>query len=351
MSIEDTLLVFADSAGVPRRWRLLSGGAVVGRGDEVAELPEARSWVRVVLAVPGTDVTLHWLELAGDPTAVQAAAAARLQIAEEAPEPLNDLHIAAGRSERGLTCIAVVPVERMDAWISSARVVAMEPDVILPTPLLLMPPGDGLVCYRGGPVPDYRGTARAFALEDELARVLVGDTAVSEVDDAAHDAGLGPVLANPPINLRQGVFARRREWAIDWPWVRRMASLAAVLLLISLAIQLVTITRMTFAADRYQEEANELRRATTGTGRRTQAASYAPLAGVLFEAVRDTPNATVTQLVFQPDGTLRASILADNPAAIDTVRQRIEARGLQAVGALPTDLGGRAALQLTIRRP
>lgn len=350
MSIEDTLLVFADAAGVPRSWRLVSGGAVVGRGDEVTELPETRPWVRVVLAVPGTDVTLHWLELGETLTAVQAAAAARIRIAEEAPEPINDLHIAAGRIEQGRTCIAVVRVERMSAWIASVRELAMEPDIILPAPLLLIPPSEGLVCYRGGPIPDYRGTARVFSLEDDLAGVLIGDAQVSEIDDAVREAGLGPVLANPPVNLRQGVFARRREWAIDWPWVRRMAVLATVLLLVSLAIQLVTIMRTTFAADRYQAEAAELRRATAGTGRRAQAAAYAPLAGVVFEAVRDTPNATLSQIVYQPDGTLRASILADSPATIDGLRQRIEARGLQAVGALPTDLGGRAALQLTIRR-
>ena len=347
MSVEDSRLVFADAAGVPRRWRLLSGGAVVGRGDEVAELPDARPWVRVVLAVPGTDVTLHWLELADDLTAVQAAAAARLRIADEAPEPASELHIAAGRVERGLTCVAVVPAERMSAWIAAAKALGVEPDIVLPAPLLLMAPGEGLVRYAGGPVPDYRGVARAFSIEDELASVLVGDTPVTDIDDGGREAGFGPALAAPAINLRQGVFARRREWAIDWPRVRRMAALAAVLLLLSLAIQLVTIMRTTFAADRVQAEATELRRATPGSVR----LAYAPVAGVLFEAVRDTPNVTLTQIVYQPDGTLRASLLADTPATIDQVRGRIEARGLQAVGALPTDMGGRAALQMTIRRP
>ncbi len=339
--------MFADAAGVPRRWRLVSGGAVVGRGDEVAELPEARPWVRVVLAVPGTDVALHWADLAENLTAVQAAAAARLRIADEATEPVNDLHIAAGRVERGLTCVAVVPAARMAAWIASARAVGVEPEIILPAPLLLLAPGEGLVRYAGGDVPDYRGVARAFSIEDELAAVLVGGAPVTDIDDSEREAGLGPALAAPVINLRQGVFARRREWALDWPRIRRMAALAVVLLLLSLAIQLVTIMRTTFAADRVQAEATELRRATPGSVR----LAYAPIAGVLFEAVRDTPNVTLTQVVYQPDGTLRASLLADTPATMDLVRGRIEARGLQAVGALPTDMGGRSALQMTIRRP
>jgi general secretion pathway protein L len=347
VSVEDSLLVFADLAGVPHSWRLLSGGAVVGRGDEVAELPAARPWVRVVMAVPGADVTLHWLELPEDLTAVQAAAAARLRIAEEAADPVNQLHIAAGRTERGRTCVALVPAGRMSAWIAAAKALGVEPDIILPAPLLLLAPGQGLVRYAGGPVPDYRGVARAFSLEDDLAAVLVGDAPVADIEDGGREAGFGPALAAPAINLRQGVFARRREWAIDWPRVRRMAALAAVLLLLSLAIQLVTIMRTTFAADRVQAEASELRRAMPGAVR----LSYAPIAGVLFEAVRDTPNVTLTQLVYQPDGTLRASLLADTPATIDLVRGRIEARGLQAAGSLPTDMGGRAGLQMTIRRP
>lgn len=353
MSFEDSLLVFADAAGVPRRWRLLSGGAVVGRGDEVAELPETRPWVRIVLAVPGTDVTLRWLELSDGLTPVQAAAAARLQLAEETAEPLGGLHVAAGRPERGLTPIALVPAARMTAWIESARALALEPDVMLPTPLLLMPPAEGLVRYAGGEVPDYRGSAQAFSVEDRLAALIVGDAPVAELDEAAREAALAQVLAAPPLNLRQGAFQRRREWTIDWARVRRLAAYAVLLLLVSVAIQLVIITRTSFAADRYQAEARELRRATGTAGARGAAtqASYAPLAAALFAAVRDTPGAELSQIVYQPDGTLRAGILADSPATIDALRARLQGGGLQAQGDMPTMAGGRTASQIVVRRP
>jgi type II secretory pathway component PulL len=99
-----TLLAFADADGVPRRWRLLSGGAVVGRGDELAQLPDQQPWVRTVLAVPGTDVSLHWVELAENLTPVQAAAA-RLRLADELPDAIGEVHVAAGRRENGLTAL------------------------------------------------------------------------------------------------------------------------------------------------------------------------------------------------------------------------------------------------------
>jgi general secretion pathway protein L len=347
-----TLLAFADAAGVPRRWRLLSGGAVIGRGDELAQLPEQRPWVRTMLAVPGTDVTLHWVELTEGLTAVQAAAAARLRLAEELPDAIGELHLAAGRRENGLTAIAVTPAARMQAWLAGAAELGMEPDVILPSPMLLLPPGEGLVCYRGDEGPaDYRGTARAFSLEDELAELVLGDFRVTEIGEDLREAGLGPALADPAVNLRQGAFARRREFVIDPVRVRWLVTLGLLLLTVSLMIQIVAIIRTTWAADHYEAEAKEVRRAlgAPGTQARPAGASYGVAAAALFDAIRETPSAELSQIVYQPDGSLRASLLADSQATIDALRARVEARGMQAAGGVPTNLGGRAAGDITIR--
>jgi hypothetical protein len=68
----------------------------------------------------------------------------------------------------------------------------------------------------------------------------------------------------------------------------------------------------------------------------------------LFDSVRDTPNVEVTRIVYQPDGSLRASLLADSQATIDGIRARVEGRGMRATGGLPTDLGGRAAAEIIV---
>ena len=343
--------MFADAGGAPAGWRLLSAGAVVGRGDAVAELPEARPWVRIVLAVPGTDVTLHWIELAEGLTPVQAAAAARLQLAEDTPDPLGALHVAAGRTENGRTAVALVPAVRMDEWIAAARATGLEPDVMLPSPLLLQAPGEGLVRWQASErVPDYRGVAQAFSVEDDLAALIVGDAPVRDIDESAREAGLAPVLADPPLNLRQGAFARRREWVVDRGAIRRLALLAGTLLLLSLALQLVIISRTTFAADRVEQEAIELRRALGSGGQAAQPASHAAAVAALFEAIRETPSAQLTQLAYQPGGVVVAGVTADSQATLDGLRARIEARGLQAQGGLPVSAGARFSSQLTIRR-
>src|SRR3546814_15638162 len=58
----------------------------------------------------------------------------------------------------------------------------------------------------------------------------------------------------PPVNLRQGAFAKRRQWKVEWPLVRRMAWLVAGILLLTLAIQVASIFRYTFAADALEAE-------------------------------------------------------------------------------------------------
>lgn len=346
-----TLLAFADADGEPGGWRLLSGGAVIGRGDDIADLPEQKSWVRVVLAVPGSDVALHWLELEGEPTPAQAAAAARLRLADEIAGPIETMHVAAGRREKGLTAIAAVPVARMQAWLDAARGLDMEPEVVIPAPLLLLAPGEGLVRYQGGaPAADYRGVAQAFAIEDELAALLVGDASVAEIGDAVREAGFGPALADPAINLRQGPFAPRRERVVHTTSLKRLFLYGLILLLVTLAIEITAIVRTSQAADRIEAEATELRAAIgSAPGASGPRGGFATAAGALFDAVRDTQNVTLTRIVYQPDGTLRASLLADSQATLDGMRGRLEARGIQASAGPPTMLSGQAAAELTMR--
>src|SRR4051812_38878 len=93
------------------------------------------------LAVPGTEVAIHWLDLAGDLTLAQAAAAARLILADASAEPLDRMHVAAGRAENGLTAVALAPAELMRAWLADG----LDPDLIVPEQLLLPPPAEGLV--------------------------------------------------------------------------------------------------------------------------------------------------------------------------------------------------------------
>jgi hypothetical protein len=170
-------------AAIVLGWLLLEGGVVVARGgpDDLVEVPAG---TRTALAVPGAEVTIHWLELAEGLTQAQAAAAARLMLADASAEGLADMHVAVGIAERGLTPVALAPNASMAEWAAG------DPDMIVPSSLLLLPPEESLVRYDAGAVPDYRGAAAAFSVESDLAALLIGEAPVRAVDDAEYEAGL-----------------------------------------------------------------------------------------------------------------------------------------------------------------
>ena len=319
-------------------WLLLDrdGAAVRGAADEVLA---ARPGLRTALAVPGTEVAIHWLELAGDLTQAQAAAAARLLLAEASAEPLADLHVAVGSAENGLIPVALVPLARMAEWV------AADPDMIVPEPLLLLPPPEGLVRRDRGEVADYRGLAAAFSVEPELAGLLAGDAPMAAVGEAEYEAGLVAVLAAPPLNLRQGAFARRRAWKLESGRLRRIGLYAAALAALSLIVQLATIMRYSFAADRLEAEAAALGGPATPANR----PAFGALAAILFETVRATPNVELGRIDYRADGSLAATILVDSPATLAAFRQRAEASGLAVEGGGLTNAGGRPSAELVLR--
>lgn len=299
-------------------------------------LPEG---VRHVLAVPGTEVAIHWLELADGLAPAQAAAAARLMLADASATPLADLHVAVGQPELGLTPVALVPVARMIEWVAG------DPDAIVPEPLLVVPPETGYVQRDLGEVADYRGPAAAFTIEPELAEAVVGDVPVEPLDPVRFEAALPALLAAPPLNLRQGPFARRRQWKADQNWLRRVVTLAVIFGLLTLAVQMVLMLRYTFAADRLEAEL-----ANAGTGQSATArVGFGPTASQVFEAVRSTPNLELVRIEYRPDGSLTAGVTMDSPATFNAFRARVEATGVRVEAGAVGNEGGRQTADLTVR--
>jgi general secretion pathway protein L len=288
------------------------------------------------LAVPGTEVAIHWLDLAGDLTPAQAAAAARLMLADASAEPLGTLHVAAGRTENGLTAVALAPAARMQAWLADG----LDPDLIVPETGLILPPAEGLR-RRGN---DHRGLAQAYSVEPELATLVAGDAAVEEIGEADFEAGLAAALAEPLVNLRQGAFAKRRQWAVDKGSARRIALLAAALVAVSLILQIATIMRYAFDADRMEQEA-----AALGPGAASTHANFDRLAPILFEAVRSTPNIQLTRLEYRPDGSLGATVQVDSPATLAAFRARAEASGAVTEGGNLQSAGGQQSAEIVLR--
>ena len=313
-------------------WLAVEEGRVLPGADPAllaGRVPPARS----VLVVPGEQVAIHWLELAETLAPAQAAAAARLMLADASAEPLAEMHVAVGRAEAGLSPVALVPAARMAEWVAS------DPDLVIPSSLLLLPPAEGLV-RRG---LDHRGRARAFSAEPELAALIAGDAPVAVLDEAAFEADLPAALAEPVLNLRQGAFAKRRQFRVDRGAVRRIALLAAALLIVTLVLQIATIMRYSFDADRMEREA-----AALGPAARPRA-NFDLLAPILFEAVRATPNLQLTRLEYRSDGSLGATVQVDTPSTLAAFRARAEAGGAVTEGGSLQSAGGQQSAEIVLR--
>jgi general secretion pathway protein L len=331
------LIVFAGEDGALARWLLLEGGAVVARGG-AGLLPD--DWDAALLAVPGTAVAIHWLELDEGLTRPQAAAAARLMLADMSAEPMSGMHVAVGRAEAGLTPVALVPVRAMADWLAAAGALGLDPDAIVPATMLLAPP-EGAVARHG---LDHRGAALAFALEPELAISLLDDAEMVEVDEAGFEAGLAPCAADPPLDLRQGPFAKRRPWRAGGAVLRRIGVALAALALLSIVVPLVTLMRVNRDAARMEDEAARL--ATSGPA---AGPGFAVVVPALFDAVRATPNVELGRLDYRADGSLGATVLVDNPASLAALVARMADRGLDGAAGEVRTVAGRPGAEVRVR--
>jgi general secretion pathway protein L len=362
--LTDALLLFLGRAGGFERWLRLEGGAVAGRGRGDS-LPPPPSGTTVAAIVPGDSVALHRLDLPAGLAPAQAAAAARLAAVDHSAQPVSDLHVAVGAAGEGLRCVAIASSACMTDWLERCLAAGFDPDLILPETLLLPAPEEGFVRCDRGTLSLYRSASDAFAIEPDLAAPLLAGSAVRDLDSDSFEQGLAAAVGNPPVNLRQGAFARRRDLKLDRKLIRRLALLAAAILLVTLAIQFVSILRYTFAADALEREADRvaavalprnpgIRDAPADLGRRLGelrggGLGFVATAAPVFAAIRDTANAELASLAFTPDGTLRANVQADNPATLSALARRIEASGFSVETGPPRGGGGRQVAELIVR--
>jgi general secretion pathway protein L len=336
------LLVTLDAAGG------VAGGRLVAGDSAPVDLPPDRlPRGPATLVVPGEQVSIHWLDLAAGLTTLQAAAAARLLLADASVDPIASMHVAVGRPEQGATPVALVPKAQVARWIDTATAAGLDVDHIVPSPFLMPVPATGLLRRERGGVADYRGPAAAYALEPELASRVVGDMPVAALDEDLHAAALGALAADPPLDLRQGAFAVRRRWAVDGAPGRRAMMLFAALAALTLMVQVGAILAYVFSADRIEAEAAAL--ASSGGG--PSGPGFSANVAALSEAVRATPNVEVTSLEQRSDGSLTAGLSLDGPATLTALRARLEASGLRVAAGAPANQSGRTIAQVRMSRP
>lgn len=357
-----TVLFLPPDDSLPWRWWRIDGDRVADEG-EGTPVPEADR--EVIAVAPADAVTLHWAALPARSTA-QAAAAARIVVSDATAEPAHDLHVAIGGEHDGERAIAVVAPARMAGWLAALARAGIDPAAVIPAPLLLPVPEEGYVRADLAGQSVARGRTTGWADEARLTDlVTAGDAPVSLERSAVHAAAVA-AAASPVLDLRQGPFARRRRRAIDWALVRRLAVLAGLILLATLAIDVVRVMRYSFGADAIEARADVVAR--QGLGRnapeggdsarlladrlarlRGPGQGFTRTAAAVYQAVEAVPEGEVTALQFEPSGTLKVSLLLPGEAQANAVKARLEGAGFTVESSVFQQVNGRLAGDMTVR--
>jgi len=351
------------------RWLRIAGDDVIARGEGAEAIPQrdvdAIDNERVVAIAPAGAMTLDWAELP-DLAPAQARAAARLLASENSIQPIESLHVALGETEEDGTGrpMATVETARMAEWLADLQARGLDPDAIVPSPLLLPRPDAGFVRGDLGGETVLRGRDSGFAEDPALAPWLVGDAATEELTREALERAIVAGVAEPALDLRQGDFARRRRWAIDWKQVRRLAIIAGCVALASLMISLVLIMRYSFAADEEERQAQIAAASALpgGAGKGNAIAllderlaalrgggyGFSTTAGAVFAAVQAIPGIDLNAMTFERDGTMKLSLTAAAGPEVETVKARLEAMGLRVVPSVFQTVNGRISGDMTV---
>lgn len=361
------IILLPPDAETPLAWLTVEDGAIraSGTGDGWPHAEETT--IRAMLVAPASAVALH-RALLPELAARQAQAAARLMAIENALGDPEALHVATGpREDDGALDVAVVANADMVAWLTWAEAHQLDAGPVVPAALLLPRPEEGFVRGRVGAETIARDKSAAFAIDPALAGLVIGDAPVADIATVDIEAALVAALDDPPLDLRQGPFARRKKRALDWALLKRLAVLVGLILLASLVMALITIAKLGADTDRLDaralaaartvvpdvstadqaQTALESRAVARGVGGR----GFSATAARLFAALDQSPAAALTAFDVTADGGVRATIAAPSMNDLDIAVAALRSSGAGAA-TTPAQTGdGRQAIQVTLGGP
>lgn len=371
-SVRDALIVtLPDGADGEPLWMRVADGQMVqgGSGAEwlaacgLARLPDD---CKVMLVPPASLTALHWISNPDMPPR-QGRAAARIAALSASIGSSETLTAAANENDDPARphIVAVAARADMQHWLLWGQRHGIDPDLVVPAPLLLPEPEDGYVGGTVGGQSLLRGSAMALPAGDPLSDAIVGDARITPLSaDIVNRAAIA-ALDTPPINLRQGDFAKRVRRSIDRQALTRMAVWIGFIALASLLISLIVLARYSMAAGSL--DADSVARAekilpgvTDATDAQVRLDARlaergggiygftGPLAG-LFTAMQATPNVNLTKLSRTADGLLSAQLAAARVEDINIVLTALQNAGFTITATSQQDPGGRTLADITVR--
>jgi general secretion pathway protein L len=372
MSVREGLIVTLPGAEADApTWLRVVDGEIAQSGEGtgwlsacgLAELPSACA---VMLVAPVGLTALHWIAYPDMPVR-QGRAAARLAALSESIGPADMLIAAADENDDPAQPHIVAIAARADLqhWLLWAQHHGLDPDAIVPAALVLPAPMDGFVRAKVGGEDVLRGAAAAASASDPLAAVIIGQDVPVALDAESVRNAMLEGLQAPPLNLRQGDFAKRVRRQVDGQQLRRIAVWCGLIALISLSISLIAMFKLNADTRRLDAQAVEAARTVLPAAndaalvlqdldarlaeRGAGAWGFTGPASGLFSAMQAAPGVSMTSLGRTADGTLRATIAAARAEEINGVLLAIQAAGFTITATSSQDPGGRTLADITVR--
>lgn len=333
-----------DDAGAIRHWWRVADGGVTDSGSEGGWTHFLDDAPDVIALAPAGDAPVSWLSLPGL-APLQAAAAARLQMAEAALGDAADQHVAAGLPDAdGQIPASAVARSTMDMWLAQLALAGASPRALVPVAALVPQPDDGRAIRAMIGNSALLRTASLCAEADPVVDALrLGDLAVSDAESDAVAGWLAALAEHVPLDLLSGDYAPRRPSAMSGDMRRWLVRLTAALAVLTLAVPLVQawqLARATSAADARSMAAaaavgakgDDAAAAEAALDQLLAARGGGPLAlsaplGGLYQSLKDHPAVAVRSLSHASNGTLSVTLASPRIEDVNEVLKALQARG------------------------
>ena len=360
------VLLSPDNADDPRWWPVAEG-RIASRTQGMVPA-EAMNGGPVMLVLPPDVAVLRRVELDPAMPPAQARAVAIRKALEAGISGPAEMHAAALEPAEGgmpgVWHIAAIARADLAFCLGWARDRGLDPEIVLPLGAILPEPGEGYVRADIGGIAVARGRDGAGHADALWMQAFLDGAPVATLPPEEAEAALVAALDRPPVNLRSGPFAIRRRGGVDAAWLRRVAMLAGLLLLVSLFITLALIARHAWSAARLDDRtvalakpfaptvgdaagaAAEIDRLVAGKG--GVHAFTGPLAG-LMQAMRPVSGVSLATVSLNEDGLLHATLASARAEDINRVLLAVQEAGFRITATSSTDPGGRIIAEITVR--
>ena len=358
------LPVAADQA---LHWWRVADGAIVDAGCDPNVAAAAGEDVGTIIAlVPVADAPLYSLDRPDLPVKQAEAVAARQVLARS----LGPAHAAASVEGDADMIGTLVTDARLAHGLALLKGQGLTPDYAIPAALVarhIFQASDALaVRVELMGEGQWASAAAVYPAEDTLTTALAPDVAPMLAEPDAVDKALAAVFAAPLCNLLTGKFAPRTGGQVaDAKQWRVLIILLIAALVVTLCIGAATYWR--FANARDAADARALAAASKVVGPQTDlaaaegaidarlvrdgrgAAVMSAQVAALYQAMQGTPQVSMRQLRYTPDGTLLATMAAPTSEAANAVLLHLQNNGYKVTATARTDDSGAQVVDLSIR--